>query len=284
VTTAMVLNRTVILMFVGMTLTAATAGGLAWLGNGSPPLEAGALTAPPAQRDRAEGAAAASPDRVGKPPTDSWGDPLPAGAMSRLGTLRFNSPDHVVFLEFSPDARAIISQAADGVRVWETATGKELKHFSTLAGYSHMAGELSADGKTLAMVDTNRVLELWDIANGVRVRTLGQAWSARLFRFAPDGKSIVTIGNDFTLKLWDLATGKTLRSWQLQEGGVSSVDFSRDGKTLITSAGSFPPPADGSIRFWDVATGKETRKISTGSKSVNRIALSADGMLLASQG
>jgi RNA polymerase sigma factor (sigma-70 family) len=282
VTTAMVLNRTAILMFVGMTLTAATAGGLAWLANGSPPREASALTAPPAQRDRAEGPAAASPDRVGKPPTDSWGDPLPPGAMARLGTLRFNSPDHVVFLAFSPDARALISQAPDGVRVWETATGKELKHLPALAGYSHGGDKLSPDGKTLATADPSGVLGLWDIANGARVRTLG---SARLFRFAPDGKSIVTIDNDFTLKLWGLATGKTLRSWQLPEGGVSSVEFSRDGKTLITAgSGKVPAPADGSIRFWDVATGKETRKISTGSKSVNRIALSADGMLLASLG
>jgi WD40 repeat protein len=218
-----------------------------------------------------------------KPAIDSAGDRLPEGALARLGTLRFRSPSHVVFLALTPDSRQVISQASDGIRIWETGTGKELRHIPEAVGSSHgfsnTTTDLSPNGKLLAVADTKtKNVGLWDIATGKQVRTLAPDRSHSLVRFSPSGKSLLTDGNDSTLQLWDVDTGKMLRSWQAHKGGVSSADFSRDGKTMVSSG------SDQTFRLWDVATGKQTEQIAIGSISVGRIVVSPDCKLIASIG
>src|SRR5438552_3676308 len=41
--------------------------------------------------------------------TDALGDPLPAGARLRLGTLRFRAPSSVADMALSPDARVVVT-------------------------------------------------------------------------------------------------------------------------------------------------------------------------------
>src|SRR5262249_47074903 len=65
--------------------------------------------------------------------TDSYGDPLPEGAIARLGTarLRHKSIDSVAF---SPDNKMIASAGAETrstdrgfIHIWDAATGRELR-------------------------------------------------------------------------------------------------------------------------------------------------------------
>ena len=62
---------------------------------------------------------------VAQPPVDSLGDPLPAGARLRLGTLRFRPPSSVIELALSPDEKTIITAGRDLI-AWDATTGKEL--------------------------------------------------------------------------------------------------------------------------------------------------------------
>jgi WD40 repeat protein len=69
------------------------------------------------------------PLRGADPPaarTDSLGDPLPPGAVLRLGTTRLRHLERVTSLSFTPDGTALVSTDREAVRVWEVATGKEL--------------------------------------------------------------------------------------------------------------------------------------------------------------
>src|SRR5262245_29080753 len=74
--------------------------------------------------------------RIKGPPsplTDALGDPLPPGAIARLGTLRFK---HTPALDptidvamFSPDGARIVSlvYGAASIRLWDAGTGKEIR-------------------------------------------------------------------------------------------------------------------------------------------------------------
>jgi hypothetical protein len=58
------------------------------------------------------------------PRTDYHGDPLPAGALARLGTVHFT---HGSLAAFSPNGKIIVTADRAGVHVCEYATGKKLR-------------------------------------------------------------------------------------------------------------------------------------------------------------
>src|SRR5262245_36032542 len=70
-------------------------------------------------------------ERPGAQTLAAHDDSLPAFARQRLGTLRFRNGTAIASLSFAPDGRTLLSIGHDRVaRLWETATGKELGHFT----------------------------------------------------------------------------------------------------------------------------------------------------------
>ena len=91
-----------------------------------------------------------------KPRTDGLGDPLPASAVARLGTLRLK---HEPALDptvdaaiFSPDGKWICSWVAGraSIRLWDAATGKEMPGPWTASDKRFTAVAFSPDSAVLA--------------------------------------------------------------------------------------------------------------------------------------
>ncbi len=256
---------------------------------------------PPARAPAAPPPAQAKPAQANeKPQPDRFGDPLPAGAVARLGTTRLRHAGWVDGVAYSPDGMLLASGGRDDrVRVWDAKTGKEVRQFNLGRkgqGASPVNGvAFSPDGKLLAAGGWGTRLALWDVASGKEV--LREQGVSRYVVFSPDKRTIVFGGSpNGGARLRDLPSKE---SRMLPPGftSIPAVAFSPDGKLLATAGANheialwempslkqtcccrghqeevrgldFAPDGkqlvsastDKTVRVWDPATGKEIRRL-----------------------
>jgi WD40 repeat protein len=190
-------------------------------------------------------------------------------------------------------------QPTSSLRIFEVASGKELREIKSGGQNVFMNGSLAAvpNTKTLAWATTDGTVGLYDAESGKEIRRIGQQQQNAFLRtllFSPDGKIMATQPyHSPVIHLWDVAEGKELRKLGERPqdkkgpqiiggfgiGGMGSpttIAFSSDGKTVAEAT------SGNSIRLWKVDTGKEIMPpVSSGHHGdVNRLAVSADGKVL----
>jgi hypothetical protein len=133
------------------------------------------------------------------------GETAPPPAPQRLGSARFANLGRVFTVAFSGDSRLVAGGAWDGsIRVWETATGKELHQLHEHRDPVRRLA-FSPDGRWLASAGKAPGLCLWDLQTGRLERVLGAPTDAASdVIFAPDGKHVAAIARG-RLRVWDLA-------------------------------------------------------------------------------
>jgi WD40 repeat protein len=108
---------------------------------------------------------------------DLYGDPLPPGAIARLGSVRFQHPSSIYEAAFSSDGK-LLAASNDGGRetipviiVWERSTGrKRCEIILQSEGYSAPKGvRFSSDNKRISAwfwERKQRVFQVWDAETG----------------------------------------------------------------------------------------------------------------------
>jgi RNA polymerase sigma factor (sigma-70 family) len=214
-------------------------------------------------------------------PADRYGDPLPPGAVARLGTVRFRQGSNIGSIAFAPDGK-IVGTAGDDdvVRLWDLATGKELAHF----GQTHTGAltdiAFSPDGKTFAAAGGyGERIYLFDrrkLAVIREIKTKEQPSFVTLV-FSPDGTKLA-LGSAGEVRLWEVATGKEVLQLKGHQDTVPTVAFSPDGKMVACGIGN------ATIRLWDAVTGKELYTLPAAKRVVRYgvpVAFAPKGNLLA---
>jgi WD40 repeat protein len=218
--------------------------------------------------------------------TDRYGDPLPPGAVARLGSLRFfHGGGDIQQVSFSPDGKLIASRNVSGCRLWDAATGRELPLREEIR---RAAGFFPVQGKLLAAECAESELRLWDVATGRQVRRLERDLRDTVFGISPDGRTLVWAAiirgrmDESLLCFCDLLTEVVSRPtdpWE-HRGLLQQVAFSADGRTLAVLY------VGGRIDVWDVP-GRRVRRSWNGVRQrepVAWLALSPEGMIVARAG
>jgi WD40 repeat protein/beta-lactamase regulating signal transducer with metallopeptidase domain len=197
------------------------------------------------------GPAAADPGTKGRATADAHGDPLPAGALARLGTTRLRHEADVTDVSFGPGGTTLLTAGRDGtVRLWDLATGKEIRRFDGPKPADPAGDRAGANRKA----QSERLLAL----RGQRQTDAGDVRVA----LAPDGKTLATAHGNL-IRLWEVQTGKELRTIQ-GTPGLAGLLFSPDGRTLAGRG------SGGALVLWATDTGRQVRRIEPPPRKVGK--------------
>jgi WD40 repeat protein len=201
--------------------------------------------------------------------SDIYGDPLPDGAIGRLGTVRLRHAYEIGTLVFLNDAKSLASMN-DGrgeVCIWDTATGKKRTRYATLAH----ATALSNDRRLLALLAHDAaehpIVVVHELATGKVLRKYppvgnDDSWHGTSFCFLGDtGRLAVRTGCE-EIQLFDLQTASPVSTLHVTkppgEGDIGEMSASPDG-ALLAVTHLEPKHRDTQVRnvaVYDTSTGK----------------------------
>ncbi len=223
--------------------------------------------------------AAAPPWRL----VDRYGDPLPAGAVARLGTIRWRYYQGYYSPVLSPDGRWLVSKAFDekgnrlNVNLWETSTGRvyatgvpPADDFSAFTDYAFLPG-----GKHLLSQTGSGKSYLWEIPSFRLIKR----WEGK----DPPGLTFSSTGElcagfeEGSVRVFNFRTGKG-RSIAIPRLSGWSLVFSPDGCLVIlekfTEAAGKPGEQRFGVISLDLITGRILRRFTI---NVEEAQLAPDG-------
>jgi WD40 repeat protein len=205
-------------------------------------------------------AAAAQPNAVEPRAVrlDLYGDPLPPGAVARLGSMRdyigFESGDIVL----SPDGKTITATSSFfniSLRLWDVSTGRVILNLKQLdppireRDIIVRRAAFSPDAKLLAAGDSAGTVRIGRTDTGQKVLEISGSEPVSGLRFLPGRKMLAVTYLGGTTRLYAIASGERIRSFGprdrlpddldqirhrfLSPNGKLRVQFSGDGDRLI---------------------------------------------------
>jgi RNA polymerase sigma factor (sigma-70 family) len=253
------------------------------------------LAAKPFAAEPAAGPKDPAPGEEAKQPprTDAHGDPLPDGAVARLGSARLRHGNAVMRVAYAPNGRLVASGGNRTVKLWDTTTGRLVRE---LIGHTpdHNVSSLSfsPDGRLLASGGEDWTVRLWDVATGKQLHLLRPyrfghlgTVSCEHVAFLPDGTGLVSGAFDGVVQVWDVGTGTERfrmqpplpqqRKPHEDPELIMALAVAPDGKTVAVANSAR------TIRLWDLARRNVGGEIDVASTWVRDLAFSPDGKTLA---
>jgi WD40 repeat protein len=220
-----------------------------------------------------------------RPRTDAYGDPLPGGALARIGTARFRTGPYAIGVALSPDGRLLAVGDRSGISFLSTETGKEVRRIEgrhQIAFHGASSLWFTPDGKQLLVAGYLGLL-VCDVARAELVYTFPERSTPGppSISVSADGKLLALgadrFGGEVPVRIWDLEAKKELKKIAGAQNQMVRAVLAPDGK-IVATFGQNGRGGGGGIQLWDVAAGKEVRALQA---SAYVAAFSPDGKRLA---
>jgi len=224
--------------------------------------------------------------------TDVYRDPLPAGAVARLGTIRFRRhSEGLTDLAFLPDGKTIVTAGGHAVQFWDAENGRLRREIST-EPVSISAFALTADAKHFAIVGLHPhgganvtppgEIRVYTLNSGKLVTAFsrdGRDTYQSHLALSPDGKRVFSLGGNGTLRIEDIASGKEVLQKQFPRDNSAQLALSPDGRHLAVSTGVNTHK----FFLWEWQ-GKEPRELTVPRYGAHWVNFSRDSKLVAAVG
>jgi len=159
----------------------------------------------------------------------------------------------------------------------ELPPGVELRY--TLAGHHKavLSVAFGPKGDMLASGSEDATLKLWDMHNGMLLRSLeGHSGTIACVAFDQRGGMLASGSDD--IRLWDVQSGKRLRTLKGHNPSVRSLEFDPQG--VMLASGSM----DHTVKLWQAGTGRLFRTLEGHVSGVDCVGFDPRGVVLASAG
>jgi WD40 repeat protein len=151
---------------------------------------------------------------------------------------------------FSPDGSLVATADESGqVRTWRIAADRNVFSPGRHAGAAYTAA-FSPDGTCLATGGLDRTVRIWRLAEGCQssVWKMGEGVTSLAF---DRGGRVGVVFEDGSGSILDGRTGQPLVDLQGRSHSMYTIDFSPDGRRLVTAGG------DAAAQVWDAQTGQQ---------------------------
>jgi WD40 repeat protein len=188
---------------------------------------------------------------------DVNGDPLPEGAVARLGTVRFQSSDPIRNVAVSPNGPTVAAISPDGTTVATATTTYELN---------------GTQGTRINFMDT---------LTGKWIRKIELAsFDCNQMQFTSEGKRLVVVGSA-GITMIDVITGRATKSVEQADLVVRlNFSFALTSDNSRVAVQTWSNAYDTPVGVWDTKTGKQVVMLPGRGAQCNGVALSPDGKRL----
>jgi RNA polymerase sigma factor (sigma-70 family) len=194
-----------------------------------------APASPGEQAENDEPAPPAPPVEKPAPRMDAPGDPLPPGAVARLGTLSLRPMDAITAFTFSADGKLLAIGGGlndEWLQIWTVDTGKFVRRLPE-SGVTALA--FSPNGKILAVAARSAaaaspMIRFWDLELDKELCHSDKLDSyPSALAFAPDSKKLFA-RDENRFSVWDVEDAMEMREHKQQDAGANGFVLSPDRK------------------------------------------------------
>jgi WD40 repeat protein len=216
---------------------------------------------------------------------DLYGDPLPTGAVARLGTIRFRTDRGLHSAAHSADGKWLIGISDNEICYWNADDGR-LDAAIPIEKQNVQHAAISEDRRWCCtsgfFVNEDRTqhsytLSVWDLEQRQQKQSieLDRETHPSCVAITSDG-ALIAIGNERgRVSIYETASGAELLSGSLMEGDMTAIRFSPTDRRIMAIG------RNASLTVWDWENGAEPVSATESISRSEGLAISPDGALVA---